>query len=92
MPKYRFTWDAFIVSGRYCVVSQLTPDDDIMLCSVASLARHKAVVQDILSDPSIFLVIDEAHHAPAKSYRDIIKYMKESSSGILWNAITWLVR
>jgi len=66
-----------IVSGHYCVVSQLTTDDDIMLCSVASLARHKAVVQNILSDPSIFLVIDEAHHAPAKSYRDIIKYMKE---------------
>ena len=66
-----------IVSGRHCVVSQLTPDDDIMLCSVASLARHKAEVQDILSDPNIFLVIDEAHHAPAKSYRDIIKYMKE---------------
>jgi superfamily II DNA or RNA helicase len=66
-----------IVSGSYCVVSQLTPDDDIMLCSVASLARHKAVVEDILSDPSIFLVIDEAHHTPARSYRDIIKYMKQ---------------
>ena len=66
-----------IVSGSHCVVSQLTPDDDIMLCSVASLARHKAVVEDILSDPDIFLVIDEAHHAPAKSYKDIIRYMKE---------------
>ena len=65
-----------IVSGSYGSATKLTPDDDIMLCSVASLARHKDVVRDILGDPDVFLVIDEAHHAPAKSYRDIILYMK----------------
>ncbi len=65
-----------IVSGGYSSATQLTLDDDIMLCSVASLARHKDVVEQIVSDPQVFLVIDEAHHAPAKSYRDIIWYMK----------------
>lgn len=65
-----------IVSGKYDSASMLTPDDHVMLCSVASLARHRAVVQNILRDPNVFLVIDEAHHAPAKSYLDIIRYMK----------------
>ena len=46
-------------------------DNDILICSVASLARRPDIVDKILSNH--FLVIDEAHHAPAKSYRDLIQ-------------------
>jgi ATP-dependent helicase IRC3 len=60
-----------IVSGRHCSSSQIGPGDDILICSVASLARRPDIVESLLSDH--FLVIDEAHHAPAKSYRDLIR-------------------
>jgi ATP-dependent helicase IRC3 len=30
-----------------------------------------------LRDEQVFVVVDEAHHAPAKSYRDIINVLRE---------------
>jgi len=60
-----------IVSGKHCATSEISPDDDILICSVASLARRPDIIDQVLSDH--FLVIDEAHHAPAKSYRDLIQ-------------------
>jgi superfamily II DNA or RNA helicase len=67
-----------IVSGRHCSSSEICPDDDILICSVASLARRPDIVDKVLSDH--FLVIDEAHHAPAKSYRDLIQRVNSQAS------------
>jgi hypothetical protein len=58
-----------VVSGRHCGTSQIDPADQVLLCSVASLARRCDIIEPLLRDPRSFLVIDEAHHAPAKSYR-----------------------
>ena len=62
-----------VVSGRHCATSQIDPADHVVVCSVASLARRPDIRDRLLADPSLFLVIDEAHHAPAKSYRDVIR-------------------
>jgi len=67
-----------IVSGRHCGTSQIDPADQILLCSVASLARRSDIIEPILRDTRTFLVIDEAHHAPAKSYRDLIVMVRST--------------
>jgi superfamily II DNA or RNA helicase len=69
------------VSGRNCRFHQIDPEDHIICCSVASLARadEKQAAQ-LLHDPRLFVVIDEAHHAPAKSYRDAIKLLEKAKS------------
>ncbi len=67
-----------IVSGEHCATTQIDPADDVVLASVQSLARRADLRDEILADPKLFLVVDEAHHAPAKSYRDIIGKLSET--------------
>jgi ATP-dependent helicase IRC3 len=69
-----------IVSGRHCRFHQIDPADDIVLCSVHSLARALDDAEELLKDARIFVVIDEAHHAPAKSYRDAIRVLETAAS------------
>lgn len=69
-----------IVSGIHCSTTQIDPADNILICSVSSLARRPDLSNQILSVPHTFLVIDEAHHSPAKSYRDIINRLGTDKS------------
>lgn len=69
-----------IVSAVHCSTSQIDHHDDVILASIASLARNPQLVDDLLKDQSRLLVIDEAHHAPAKSYRDILDRLGASPS------------
>jgi len=69
------------VSGRNCRFHQIDPEDHIVLCSVQSLARaDDKEVARLLHDPRLFVVIDEAHHAPAKSYGDAIRLLEKAES------------
>ncbi len=68
------------VSSRNCRFHQIDPADDIICCSVHSLARGGEDAQRLLHDPRLFVVIDEAHHAPAKSYRDAIELLKTAKA------------
>jgi superfamily II DNA or RNA helicase len=65
-----------IVSGAHCTMTQVDPADDVVIASVASLARRPAIAQMLLQDEGHMVVIDEAHHAPAKSYRDLIEMLQ----------------
>jgi len=67
-----------VVSGAHCATTQIDPADQVVVASVASLARRADIRDRVLSDPSLFVVIDEAHHAPAKSYRDIIRPLQKA--------------
>jgi len=69
-----------IVSGVHCPTSTLGPSDTVMCCSVQSLARNSQIADELISDDNLFLVVDEAHHASAKSYRTLIEKLKERSS------------
>lgn len=62
-----------IVSGAHAATTSIGPEDDVVVCGIASLARRPDVRSDLVSDSRVFVVIDEAHHAPAKSYRDLLK-------------------
>ncbi len=66
-----------IVSGVHCSASMISDEDNILCCSVQSLARNSAVVSELLADERLFLVVDEAHHATAKSYREVIEELRK---------------
>jgi superfamily II DNA or RNA helicase len=69
------------VSTRTCRFHQIDPEDHVVCCSVHSLARApRAEAAKLLHDPRVFVVIDEAHHAPAKSYRDAIEILQEAKA------------
>jgi len=55
------------VSSRNSRFHQIDPADNIVCCSVHSLACGGEDAKRLLHDPRLFVVIDEAHHAPAKS-------------------------
>lgn len=65
-----------LVSGDHCAATQIDPADDVVVASIASLARAHAVVDELVADPQLFVVIDEAHHAPARSYRNLIEKLE----------------
>ena len=69
-----------LVSGQFCGFHQIDEADDIILCSVVSLARSLASARALLQDPRLFVVVDEAHHAPAGSYRDAIGVLSQARS------------
>jgi superfamily II DNA or RNA helicase len=66
-----------IVSGMHCKSSQICPEDDIVVASVSSLARNPDKAKELIAAPKLFLVIDEAHHTPAKSYRRIVEQLRQ---------------
>ena len=72
--KERFTCRK--VSGRHAQPVELTHEDDVVIGSVFSLGRSngtKFLRDKWLSDERrICLVVDEAHHAPAPTYRRVI--------------------
>lgn len=69
--KYR------IVSGRHDRPIHIKTDDDILVVSKNSIIRNLHKLDDWLKgEDEIYLVIDEAHHSTARSYRRIIEYVK----------------
>lgn len=73
--KYR------VISGEHDKPVHIKPDDNILIVSKDSIIRSLDMLEKWLgSENEIYLVIDEAHHSTAKSYRKIIAYLK--SKGI----------
>lgn len=65
-----------IVSGLHSPSASIESSDTVVCASIQSLARNTDVVSELLADDRLFLVVDEAHHASAKSYRDIIEQLR----------------
>lgn len=76
-----------ISSFNYRIISGVTshertidikPSDNILIISKDSLGRNLNRLDAWLDgEDEIFLVIDEAHHSTAKTYRKVINYVKE---------------
>ncbi len=60
------------VSGQHSTVRALESDDDVMIFSVQSLCKNLPYLQAVLHD-NVLIVVDEAHHTLAPSYRLIIE-------------------
>ena len=73
--KYR------IVSGRHDKPINIKVDDDILVLSKDSIVRNMSALDKWLyNEDEVYFVIDEAHHATARSYRRIIDYLKDKVS------------
>ena len=86
--KYAFSTDIpHISSFNYRIISGATshertcniePSDNLLIISKDSLGRNLERLDSWLDDEDeIFLVIDEAHHSTAKTYRKVIEYVKK---------------
>lgn len=66
-----------IVSGKHDKSVNIKNTDDVLIASKDSLIRNLDKLDRwVKNEKEIYLVIDEAHHATAKSYRKLINYMK----------------
>lgn len=75
------------ISGfRYRIVSgssshgrtvDIRPDDDLLIVSKDSIGRNLSALDGWLAgEKELFLVVDEAHHSTAKTYRRVIDYVR----------------
>lgn len=75
-----------ITAFRYRIVSgapshdrsiDIVPTDDLVIASKDSIGRNLGVLDAWLAGTDeVYLVVDEAHHATAKTYRKIIDYVE----------------
>lgn len=63
------------ISGKHSTVSALEKDDNLIISSVQSLCNRTMYLPNVLQD-KVVLVIDEAHHSLAPSYRRIINAVR----------------
>ena len=63
------------ISGKHSTVSALEKDDNLIISSVQSLCNKTMYLPGVLQD-KVVLVIDEAHHSLARSYRRIINAVR----------------
>ena len=67
-----------VVSGQHCAMTQIDPADHVIVAGIHSLSARADLREELLSDPRLFVVIDEAHHAPAATYRALIRELCRS--------------
>lgn len=66
-----------IVSGMHDRPIHIKNTDNVIIAGKDSIIRSLDKLRDWLEDEDIYLVIDEAHHAVAKSYKKIIQYVAD---------------
>lgn len=65
-----------IVSGKHDQSINIKSSDDILIISKDSAIRNLGIIDKwINNDEEIYLIIDEAHHATAKSYKKLIEHI-----------------
>lgn len=73
-----------VVSGikTHCTVQNIKPDDDVIIATLQTISKaykaHHQSLETFLesTDGKLFVVFDEAHHAPAPSYRRLIQNLR----------------
>lgn len=80
-----------IVSGAssHDRTSDIRPDDNLLIVSKDSIGRNMDRLEKwIHGEKELFLIVDEAHHATAKTYRKIIDYVKSQVSNLKMIGLT----
>jgi len=81
--KYR------IISGQNDSPIHTKKDDDILIASKDSLIRRLHTLDEWLKkEDDLYFIIDEAHHATAKSYRRIIDFIKSKNLNVKMLGLT----
>ena len=77
-----------IISGEHDKPIHIKPDDNILICGKDSIIRNLDYLSDWLDGEDIYLIIDEAHHAVARSYRKIIDYIYDNAKSVKMLGLT----
>ena len=78
-PSYNWR----IISGQHDKPVHIKPNDDIIIASKTSLRRGFSYLLDnwlLANRDNVFMVIDEAHHAAASEYRDLINGVRANTN------------
>ncbi len=62
------------VSGNHQTIKATEKDDDLMILSVQSTCRSLEYLKTVIAK-KVIIVVDEAHHTVAKSYRNTIDFI-----------------
>lgn len=71
-----------IISGMHDKPVHIQKTDRILITSKDSMIRSLDKLKNWLNGEEIYLVIDEAHHAVAKSYKKIIQYVADHAKSM----------
>lgn len=71
-----------IISGMHNKPVHIQKTDRILIASKDSMIRSLDKLKNWLNGEEIYLVIDEAHHAVAKSYKKIIQYVADHTKSM----------
>ena len=71
-----------IISGMHDKPVHIQKTDRILIASKDSMIRRLDKLKNWLNGEEIYLVIDEAHHAVAKSYKKIIQYVADHTKSM----------
>ena len=71
-----------IISGMHDKPVHIQKTDRILIASKDSMIRSLDKLKNWLNGEEIYLVIDEAHHAVAKSYKKIIQYVADHTKSM----------
>lgn len=73
-----FTYRIISGSQKHDNAVDIKPSDSVIIASKDSIGRNlKKLDKWLKNEAEIYFVIDEAHHATAKTYRKVIDYLKE---------------
>lgn len=73
------TFNYRIISGKHDKPIHIKNNDNVLFASKDSITHGIEYLKDWLDGENVYLVIDEAHHAVARSYRKIIDYVFDNS-------------
>ena len=93
-PKDRLT--VRVVSGaiEHFPIHTITPADDVVICSLQTAANGAKYGHSQLdafvggAAGKLIVVFDEAHHAPASSYRNLINYLRSRNPELFLLGLT----
>ena len=71
--KYR------IISGIHDKPVHITGDEDILIAGKDSIIKNLPALSKWINGEDIYVVIDEAHHAVARTYQSIINFIRENA-------------
>ena len=77
-----------IISGMHDKPIHIQKDDNILIAGKDSLIHSLDKLDEWLRGEEIYLIIDEAHHAVAKSYKKIIKYVEHHAKSMKMLGLT----
>ncbi|MCM1258197.1 MAG: DEAD/DEAH box helicase family protein [Roseburia sp.] len=80
----RISYKYRIISGKHDKPKDIQGDEDILICGKDSIVKNLAVLDKWMDRSDLFLVIDEAHHSVARTYRKIIDEVKSDACNRVW--------